>query len=88
MTAQEFTDLVLELNTRLEGNKYLENLGLCFSYHTNYYYDQIIFGEFPVFCSENDSLHDYDTNRKLTVKEVVKKNFTDYLKALKTIKLV
>lgn len=87
MTAQEFTDLVLELNSSLEGNKFIENVGLCFSYHTNYYYDQILFGEFPVYCSENDSLHNHETDKEISVKEVTVKNFKGYVNALKTIKL-
>ena len=87
MTTQGFVDLVLELNDSLSGNKYLENLGLCFSYSTNYYYDQIVFGDFVVFCSENDSLHNYETNKGLSVKEVLIGNFNEYVKTLNTIEL-
>jgi len=86
MKAEDFVELVLKLNDSLD-NKFIENLGLCFSYHTNYYYDQILFGEFPVYCSESDTLHDFEINKEITVKEVVIKNFNEYAKALNTIKL-
>jgi hypothetical protein len=87
MTAQEFADLVLELNDSLDGNKYLENIGVGFEYRTNYYCDQILFGDFVVYCSENDSLYDYETDKEITVKEAITKNLKDFIKALKTIKL-
>lgn len=87
MTAQEFADLTLELNDSLDGNKYLENLGVTFMYRTNYYYDQILFGDFVVFCSENDSLYNHKINKEITVKAVIIKNLNEYIKALKTIKL-
>jgi hypothetical protein len=87
MTAQDYTDLVLELNDSLSNNKYLENIGLDFSYRTNYYYDQILFGDFVVFCSENDSRYDHIYDLEIPIKQIVINNFNKYREALNTIEL-
>lgn len=39
------------------------------------------------YCSESDSLHNYETDEELTVKEVVIKNFKNFAETLNSIKL-
>jgi len=87
MKAQEFVDLIEELNEALLDNKYFEDQFLCFNYRCYGYVDGIYFGNHNVYCSENDSTWDHDKNVEISVKDVVIKNFKDYVKALKQVKL-
>ena len=57
---QEFLDLIEELNEQIAENKFFENLGIGFSYSTTGYSDLIKFGNFTLYCSENDSLSEWD----------------------------
>lgn len=57
---QEFLDLIEELNEQIAENKFFENLGMGFSYSTTGYSDLIKFGNFTLYCSENDSLSEWD----------------------------
>ena len=57
---KEELELIDELNEQISDNKYLENLGVTFSFLTNGFQHQINFGNFTIYCSENDSLCKYD----------------------------
>lgn len=87
MKPQEFVDLTEELNEKLLENKYLENQGICFNYRCYGFVDVICFDDYTVYCSENDSLWDYEENIELSVKDVVIRNFGEYVKALNQIRL-
>lgn len=90
MGISEFLEIINDLNEQLIGNKWIENRGLYFCYKTDGYYDVIVFGEFCVYCSEYDSLYEFDEDDneiELSIKDVVIKNFNEYVKTLKTVKL-
>ena len=57
---QEYLDLIDELNGQIADNKFFENLGMMFDYSTTGYSHLIQFGNFTLYCSENDSLSEWD----------------------------
>ena len=86
---QEFIDLIDELNDKVANNKYLENLGINFSYSTNGWSDAIKFGGFTIYCSENDCLSKYDVYSDeeidMSLKEFV---INSYLKLAEELSLL
>ena len=60
MNQQEYLDLINELNEQIIGNKFFENLGMCFSFSTTGFAEVIQFGKFILYYSEDDSLSQFD----------------------------
>lgn len=60
MKETEYLNLIKDLNETISRNKFFEDLGMYFSYSTTGYSDVIQFGDFIIYCSENDSLSKYD----------------------------
>ena len=78
---QECIDLVEELNDIIVEDKFLENIGIYFSYSTDGYSDNISIGDICIYCSDHHSLSEYDyelddyvdiTLREAVIKKVYK----------------
>lgn len=72
-------ELIEELNDKIFKIPYFENIQVGFEYNTNCYTDIIKFGELILYCSENDSLSEWDEEKQdfvdITLKEFVIKEF-------------
>jgi len=82
-----YTDLIWELNESLDGNKEAENQGLTFTLTTNNFWDVISLGDLVLYNSEEDSLHDHETDTEISLKEVIRRNLNKHIDLLLTIKL-
>lgn len=93
MRPQQIIDVVTDLNEKLL-TKYPDEYHL-FLYTTTGYHDAVSFGEEVLWDSENHSLDyctyddetDEETKHEYTIKEYILKQFKEYQKIIKKIKL-